>query len=261
MWFIRSLSKPRGAPKSVGVARSIKMPSLSALTSACTSSLMAWGGVRQAMAAALAVDAIEEFYLDGGATWPSDANGPVSDPRAFLVAAVKHANTRIRQHAAQHPEHAGLGAAVAVVQTSGAQLCIAHVGHVRGYRLRDGVLVGLTEDHTQLNHALWAGVAYHVAERHRDAQALSRALGLHPRVQVTTRVDDVRAGDLVALVSNVLYRAMSDWQLWRILSSQSTLNAIATHLICIAQAHDAADDISCVLLRWVAGEEAPQVAA
>ena len=214
------------------------------------------------VASATAVEAIGQFYLDAGATWPPDAEGPATDPRAFLVAAVKHANFRIRQEAERTPEHAGMGAAVAAVHVGDSGFCLAHVGHVRGYRLRDGVLEGLTEDHTRMNTYLWQGVAYDVAERLPDAYTLARAVGLGTRVQVTVRLEDARAGDLVLLVSNGLYHAVADAQLARILAERTTLAAIADNLVSVAEAHHAADDVSCILLRWIGGEEEkPPIAA
>jgi protein phosphatase len=213
------------------------------------------GHVAGEVAAAIAVESMEAFYLDAGATWPLDAEGPATDPRAFLVAAVKRANSRIRQEAERIPEHAGMGAAVAAVHVGGSGFCLAHVGHVRGYRLRDGVLEALTEDHTRMSHYLWRGVAYDVAERMPDAYTLARAVGLGKRVQVTARLEDARAGDLILLVSNGLYNAISDAQMARVLAERTTLSAIADNLVSVAQAHHTADDVSCILLRWIAGEE------
>jgi protein phosphatase len=214
------------------------------------------------LAASIAVEAMAQFYLDAGATWPPDAEGPATDPRAFLIAAVKHANFRIRQHAERTPEHAGLGAAVAAVHVGGSGFCLAHVGHVRAYRVRDGLLTGLTEDDTRMNNYLWQGVAYDVAERMPDAHTLARAVGLSTRVRVTARLEDARAGDLILLVSNGLYNAISDAQMARILAERTTLAAIANNLVGVAQAHHAADDVSCILLRWIGGdEEKPPLAA
>jgi protein phosphatase len=214
------------------------------------------------VASAIAVEAMGQFYLDAGATWPPDAEGPATDPRAFLVAAIKHANFRIRQQAERTPELAGMGAAVAAVHVGGSGFCLAHVGHVRGYRLRDGLMEALTEDDTRMNNYLWQGVAYDVAERMPDAHTLARAVGLGTRVQVTARLEDARAGDLVILVSNGLYNAISDAQMARILAEQTTLDGIANNLVSVAQAHHAADDVSCILLRWIGGkEEKPPLAA
>ncbi len=207
------------------------------------------------VASSLVVEAMGQFYLDAGATWPPDAEGPATDPRAFLVAAIKHANFHIRQQAERTPEHMGMGAAVAAVYVGGSGFCLAHVGHVRGYRLRDGLLEGLTEDHTQMSNYLWQGVAYDVAENMPDARSLARAVGLGTQVQVTARLEDARAEDLVVLVSNGLYNAISDAQLARLLAARTTLAAIANNLVSVAQAHDAADDVSCILLRWIGGEE------
>jgi protein phosphatase len=207
------------------------------------------------VASAIAVEAMGQFYLDAGATWPADAEGPATDPRAFLVAAIKHANFRIRQHTERTPEHAGMGAAVAAVHVGDSGFCLAHVGHVRGYRLRDGVLAGLTEDHTRMNNYLWQGVAYDVAERMPDAHTLARAVGLSTRVQVTARLEDALAGDLVLLVSNGLYNAISDAQMARILGAGTTLADIANNLIRVAEGRRAADDVSCILLRWIEREE------
>jgi protein phosphatase len=151
---------------------------------------------------------------------------------------------------------------VAVVHVGESGFCLAHVGHVRGYRLRDGVLAGLTEDDTCMNNYLWRGVAYDVAERMPDAHTLARALGPSTRVHVTARLEDARAGDLVLLVSNGLYNAISDAQMARILAERTTLAAIANNLVGVAQAHHAADDVSCILLRWIGGdEEKPPLAA
>lgn len=213
------------------------------------------------VAAAIAVEAMQQFYLDAGATWPPDADGPASDPRAFLVAATKLASYRIWQLAKLHPEHSRMGAAVAAVHVGNSGYCLAHVGHVRGYRFHAGALEPLTEDHTQLNRYLDQGVTYDVAQRMPDASCLARALGLHVRVRVAVRIEDAWPGDVVAVVSNGLYNAVSDQQMARILSGRTSVHEMADNLVNVAQAHNAPDDVSCILLRWAAAKAAPESAA
>ena len=130
------------------------------------------------VASAIAVESMQQFYLDAGTPWPPDVEGPATDPRAFLVAAVTHANFSIREQAKLNLEQHGMGAAIAALHVGPSGFCLAHVGHVRGYRLRDGALQALSEDHTRLNNYLWKGVPYDVAERMPDAYTLARALGL-----------------------------------------------------------------------------------
>jgi protein phosphatase len=207
------------------------------------------------VASAITVEAIQQFYLDAGATWPPDAQGPASDPCAFLIAASKHANYRIRQFAELNPEHRGMGAGMAAVHVGSSGFCVAHVGHVRAYRFRDGGIEQLCHDHTVLNRCVAEGATYEAAQRMPDATRLERALGLRARVEVTTRVEDTRPGDVVALVSNGLYTSVRDISLARLVAGRSSLGAMVDDLINLAVAHDAPDDVSCVLLRWIAGEE------
>ena len=202
------------------------------------------------LAAAIAAETMQRFYEDGGTVWPMDAKGKASDPQAFLVAAAKLANARIRERAAREPEKRRMGAAVAAVHAGSTGFCVAHAGHCRVYRLRDGRFESLTEDHRGLNAYLWRGVALDVAERMPDKDALTRALGLKETVDVTSRMEGARPGDVVLLCSNGLYDVMPAWQLAAILAARSELAATVAALIAGAQARGAPDDVTCVLLRW-----------
>ena len=202
------------------------------------------------LAAAIAAETMQRFYEDGGAVWPLDAPGKASSPQAFLVAAAKLANTRIRERAAREPEKRGMGAAFVALQVESAGFCVAHAGHCRAYRLRDGQLEALTEDHRGLNSYLWQGVALDVAQRRPDKDALTRALGLKEKIDVTSRMEDARPGDVVLLCSNGISDAISAKQIAAVLAGRSDLAATADALIAGAQARGGPDDVSCVVLRW-----------
>ena len=202
------------------------------------------------VASALAVEAMQQFYVDAGSTWPFDAEGPPSDPRAFLAAAAKHANYRIRQLAELHPEYLGMGAAVTAVHVGPSGVCLGHVGHVRAYRFRDGGIELLCHEHTVLERYVAQGAPREAAQRMPGADRLDRALGLRARLEVTARLEDTRPGDVVAMVSNGLYDVVSDPEMACILAGQGLLTATVDHLIAVAQANNAPDDVSCVLLRW-----------
>lgn len=80
-------------------------------------------------------------------------------------------------------------------------------------------------------------------------------------MRILARVDEARQDDVVALVSNGLYAAMSGQQIGRLLGGPGPLDAIANHLVGVAQAHGAPDDVSCVLMRWIAEKAAPDANA
>ena len=206
------------------------------------------------VASALAVEAMQQFYVDAGSTWPFDAEGPPSDPRAFLAAAAKHANYRIRQLAELHPEYLGMGAAVTAVHVGPSGVCLGHVGHVRAYRFRDGGIELLCHEHTVLERYVAQGAPREAAQRMPGAGRLDRALGLRARLEVTARLEDTRPGDVVVLASNGLYTSVRDISMARLVAGRSSLDAMADNLISHALAHDAPDDVSCILLRWGVAE-------
>ena len=182
--------------------------------------------------------------------------GLPTSPQAFLAASLKHANAAIRERAAREPEKHRMGAAIVAMHATSTGFCLAHVGHARCYRLRDRELQKLTEDHTQLTEYIWRGVPLDVAESRPDRHTLSRGLGVRERVDATVCMDDAWPGDLVLLCSNGLYGVLSDAELAAVLAGKSEIEATADALIAFADARRAADDATCVVLRW-----APTLAA
>jgi PPM family protein phosphatase len=203
------------------------------------------------IASAVAVDAVQRFYADPARTWPTDADGPVGDPRAFLVAAVKHAHARIRARAAPiDPFKRSMGTTIAAVHAASSGFCVAHVGDSRVYRLRGRALELLTRDHTRLNEYLGMGASRAAAMRMPDHAFLSRALGTRERIEVDVRMEDARPGDVVLLCTDGLSNIVTDEQIARVLAGESDVEATAAALIAAAEALGAQDDVTCVVLRY-----------
>jgi protein phosphatase len=205
------------------------------------------------IAAAIAVSAVQRFYAEPGRTWPADAAGPIDDPRAFLVAAVKHAHARIRAEAGPTiPGKRSMGTTIAVVHAERSGFCVAHVGDSRVYRMRDRALELLTHDHTRMNEYLRLGASRESALMMPDHTSLSRALGTRERVDVDVRMEDARPGDTLLLCTDGLSNAVSDAEIARVLAGRSDVEATAEALLGIAGARGAQDDATCIVLRWAA---------
>jgi serine/threonine protein phosphatase PrpC len=149
-----------------------------------------------------------------------------------------------------------MGAAFVAIHAKSGGLCLGHAGHCRAYRLREGRFSALTEDHRALNAYLWRGVPLDVAERRPDKDALVRALGLKECVEITSRVEDARAGDVVLLCSNGVSDVIPEVQIAAMLAGRSELGATADALIASAQARGAPDDVTCLVLRWTTSVDA-----
>lgn len=209
------------------------------------------------VASALAVEAISRFFEQRGATARSDVLARPIDPLEILVGAVRHAHARLRAQPEPPRGVRRMGTTIAVVRAEPASLYVAHVGDSRVYRLRGGRLALLTHDHTRMNEYLNMGATQEAAARMRDSAALSRALGTQERVNVDARREDAQIGDLVLLCTDGLTNAVSEEQIARVLAGRSNLDATADALMGIASARRAADDVTCIVVRWGVSSNEP----
>jgi serine/threonine protein phosphatase PrpC len=109
-------------------------------------------------ASAIAVVAIEQFTLNTF-KWFFDANGPEAQRvLAQFQTALRQADERILEEAAEHPELSGMGTTLTMAYHLDAQLCVVHVGDSRAYVYRDGELDQLTHDHTLVADMVRKGV-------------------------------------------------------------------------------------------------------
>src|SRR5258708_35550838 len=101
---------------------------------------------------------------------------------------------------------------------------VAHVGDSRIYRMRDGTLEQLTEDHSLLNDYIKMKrlTAEEIANfPHKNV--IVRALGMKDTVKVDTRLEQPREGDIYLLCSDGLSGPVSDPDMTDILGKTSDL--------------------------------------
>ena len=99
-------------------------------------------------ASALAVGAIEQFTLNTFRWFFDPKRSEAQRVLAYFQNALRQADERIVEEAAEHPEMRGMGTTVTMAYQLDAQLCVVHVGDSRAYVFRDDELHQLTQDHT-----------------------------------------------------------------------------------------------------------------
>lgn len=201
------------------------------------------------VAASIAVTATEGFFEDPDITWPSDAPGWPADPLALLVAAVKHANSHIRAAATGDRSKRGMGTTVVAVLVRGRTVCLAHVGDSRISRFRDGKLEQLTEDHTICNEWIEQGMTVELAKALPIGATLSRALGTHPTVEVSARLETLTPGDVLLLCSDGVHGVVQTGELAGILTELGELTAGVARIIRRANDKGGPDNSTAILVR------------
>ena len=193
-----------------------------------------------------------------------EANGEeLSEER--IAELIQEANRRVFQRSNEDVATSGMGTTmtVALVDGPGASIVVGHVGDSRAYRVRDGELEQLTEDHSLVGELLRSGrLSAEEAEMHPQRSVITRAIGTEPDVDVDTFTVPTRPGDLFLLCSDGLTDMVPDREIHSLLDGSDDLEAAARALVDAANAAGGEDNITVVLFQIAApGEDTVRMPA
>ncbi len=208
------------------------------------------------VASQMAVESLKEFFAatqqDPERTWPYKMDRSKGYEENRLITGIKLANLRIYESAQRDAGRKGMGTTLVTMFAVEDGVYVAHVGDSRGYRVREGKIEQLTEDHSLLNDYIKMKrlTAEEIANfPHKNV--IVRALGMKDTVKVDTRYDQPRAGDVYLLCSDGLSGPVTDEMMLEICTTTDDLKAMATRLIEKANANGGPDNITVVLARWL----------
>ncbi|HXV33815.1 MAG TPA: Stp1/IreP family PP2C-type Ser/Thr phosphatase [Gaiellaceae bacterium] len=182
-------------------------------------------------------------------------------PDERVQSIIQEANRRIYERAHADSGFSGMGTTVTAALLLGGRVTIGHVGDSRAYRIRDGALEQLTDDHSLVGDLMRSGrLTPEEAEAHPQRSVITRALGTDPEVDVDTVTVDVRPGDLFLLCSDGLTTMVGDEDILGILAAAPTLDDAARELVRAANTGGGEDNVTVVLFR-VEGEAVEETLA
>lgn len=142
-----------------------------------------------------------------------DNDNPKNNPiESRLRLAVEQANKVIFEYAQANPDKAGnLGCTVTCAMVSGSEAAVANVGDSRAYRMHDGQLTQVTQDHSYVWQLVTEG---YIEEEeifdHPQRNVITRALGNQPEVTVDTWSFVLQPGDRLLLCSDGMWEMIRD---------------------------------------------------
>lgn len=182
-------------------------------------------------------------------TWPYKIDGDLRAQKNRMKTAILMANQDIWEKS-RAVGGKGMGTTCVCAYFVEDHVVVGHVGDSRCYRLRDGELVQLTEDHSLLNdHIKTKRLTAEEAKLSPQKNVVMRALGMKEAVQVDVLVEVPRIGDVFLLCSDGLSGMLTDAQIAHILDSERDLDRAAEVLIDAANDEGGVDNISAVLAR------------
>ena len=146
--------------------------------------------------------------------------------RKLLEDSVVATNHLVLKHASAHPWLSGMGTTFTGLVLAGRHGFLAHVGDSRAYLIRDGAVDQITQDHTLLNALRSEGKIKALHElRSQFRNAVTRAVGVEPQLEVDLADFEVLPGDRFLLCSDGLYEYLDGDDLAAHIESREKLSS------------------------------------
>ncbi|MBW1940219.1 MAG: Stp1/IreP family PP2C-type Ser/Thr phosphatase [Deltaproteobacteria bacterium] len=161
----------------------------------------------------------------------------------------RFANKRILDHVKENPHHEGMGCTAELMAFTHKEFVLGHMGDSRTYRLRNGQLKQLTQDHSLVQEQIDQGlISPAEARNHPLRNIILRAVGINESPALDVIRGKALSGDLFLLCSDGLTDMVDDFLIREVVSSIGTLSQKVEKLIELANAAGGKDNITIVLL-------------
>ena len=159
------------------------------------------------------------------------------------------ANEKILEHITAEPAHKGMGCTAEVLAFYNDSFFLGHIGDSRTYRLRNGQLEQLTEDHTLVQRQFQEGlISEDEIKNHPMRHVIFRAVGIKEEMTIDLLKGKTHPADMFLLCSDGLTDMVEDHHIQDILCADTDLNHKIESLIDSAKAAGGLDNITVVLV-------------
>jgi len=164
--------------------------------------------------------------------------------------AVLTANEAILSRSQHDQNLNGMGTTLVGLLVEERCVLVLNIGDSRCYRMRNGKLEQLTEDHSFVDEQVRLGyMTREQALRSNFRSMITRALGTQSQVQPDLFQLEAEPGDLFLLCSDGLTRELSDSVIESLLAVDLPLEGLCASLVSAANKAGGHDNITCVLVR------------
>lgn len=195
------------------------------------------GNIASAIAARVLAERLAENYRDGMS---------MESVHNILESAVAAANSEIYDAALADPALRGMGTTVVTAVVCGQQVCIAHVGDSRAYRLGRAArsIEQVTTDHSVVQEMVESGkLTAAQAKNHPRKHFITRALGVEYSVECDFTEFTLEDDDMLLICTDGLTN-MVDADEIKIIAFSSGKDEIADRLIAAANMSGGSDNIT-----------------
>ncbi len=208
------------------------------------------GQIAGGLASKMAVETIKDVYFGlargNGSELYSDIDPALPLSARRLIVAVRVANRRIYTQAMRFPRLRGMGTTVVALAFDTAMATMVHVGDSRIFRISDGQILQLTEDHSWLNELIEDNeINEEQIETFSQKNVITRALGTGPTVRVDLHCEKYKKDDAYILCTDGLHNSVTEDDINKLYrQSKGSPQAFAQRLVEKAKKRDGTDNIT-----------------
>ncbi|MGE3842026.1 MAG: PP2C family serine/threonine-protein phosphatase [Vicinamibacterales bacterium] len=207
------------------------------------------------VASHLAATTIERFVADTRAadsqsTWPFAFETHLSVDANRLKTGFRLANRRLADESSRQAALRGMATtASAVLLGDASHVTAAHVGDSRIYRLHEGTLTRLSQDHSWVEEQVRAGVFdARTASQHPWRNVVTRALAGADDPEVDLFELELMPGDRLLICSDGLFAVVDEYDIARLLREEAVADIACNRLVDAANQAGGPDNITVVLV-------------
>lgn len=172
---------------------------------------------------------------------------------SHIVDAIENANSQLNEYSAQYLGSKTAGSTVTALFIKNEQYFVIWVGDSRAYLLRNGQLIQVSKDHSQINDLIDEGaISAEEAKDHPLSNVITRAVGVTQYVNVDVVQNEVKPGDIFLLCSDGLTGELSDNDIRRSLEPTSIIDS-GMALMHSSLVRGAKDNVTCILIKYDKG--------
>ncbi len=208
------------------------------------------GQVAGGLASKIAVETIKDVFYglkdDQVAKIISDIDLKLDSLARRLIAGVRLANRRLFKIATKFPQLRGMGTTVAALTFNKNGATMVHVGDSRIFRISDGEIFQLTEDHSWLNELIEDNeINEEEIETFAQKNVITRALGTSPAIKIDVHCEKYKKDDIYILCTDGLHNSVESEDIKTLFQEDhETLDELVKILIETAKVRDGSDNIT-----------------
>ena len=162
------------------------------------------------------------------------------------------ANIALRKLSQEQYASRTIGSTVACLLAYNGYIAYLWAGDSRIYRMRNGELTQLTNDHSEVQRLVDEGLLDPaLAESHPAANVVTKAIGGQDDMTLQVGLDEIEENDIYLLCSDGLYRDISNVEL-KDFFDENDVNESCENLISTALSRTGADNLTAIVARATA---------